>query len=177
MLVFLLIGIWHTATLNAVYFGLYFGVLMALSLLLEPLWKWLGKKLRLPRGGWMAPIRIIRTWILVLLPQFFAYTPTVDKALNIMRRAFTFEAWDFSTFSAHCRIIMPVLEWCILGGAFLLLLIVDILSEKKKDLSTRLARKQIYLRWPLIILLILIVLVFGCYGTDFEAADFIYAQF
>lgn len=177
VLVFLLIGIWHAATLNAVYFGLYFGVLMALSLLLDPLWKWLDKKLRLPEGGWMAPLRILRTWVLILLPQFFAYTPTVDKAFSLMGRAFSFSDWDFSTFSAHCRIIMPELEWCILGAAFLLLLIVDLLSERKKDLSGRLARTPLYVRWPLILLLIMAVLVFGCYGTDFEAADFVYTQF
>ena len=37
--------------------------------------------------------------------------------------------------------------------------------------------KPLYIRWPLIILLIVIVLIFGCYGTDFEAADFVYTQF
>ena len=177
LLVFLLIGLWHGASLNALVFGLYFGVIMALSLLLDPFWKWLGKKLHLPKGGWMTPIRLVRTWILVLLPQFFAYTPDLAKAERIISRAFAFSEYDFSTFVNRCTIIMPALEWYILGGALLLLLIVDIISEKKKDLSTRLARKPIALRWPLIILLILIVLVFGCYGTDFEAADFVYTQF
>ena len=175
VLIFLLIGLWHTVKLNALIYGLYFGVLMALSLLLEPLWKKLGTKL--PKGGWMTPLRLVRTWALVLLPQFFAYTPTADKALRLMERAFTPDAWEFSTFTARCLIIMPSLEWCVLGAAFLLMLAVDILSEKKKDLSGRLARQPIYIRWPLIILLIMIVLVFGCYGTDFEAADFVYTQF
>ena len=62
-------------------------------------------------------------------------------------------------------------------AALLLLLIVDLLSERKKDLSGHLARKPLYVRWPLILLLIMAVLVFGCYGTDFEAADFVYTQF
>ena len=177
VLVFLLIGVWHSAQMNAVYFGLYFGVLMALSLLLDPFWKWLGKKLRLPKGGWMTPLRLARTWLLVLLPQFFAFAPTPEKALSLLERAFTFSEWDFSTFTARCLIVMPALEWWILGGAFLLMLTVDLLAEKKPDLSTRLARRPVYIRWPLILLLILIVLVFGCYGTDFVAADFVYMQF
>lgn len=177
VLIFFLIGIWHTANLNAIYFGLYFGTIMALSMLLEPLWKWLRKKLHLPKGSWMKPFRIVRTWLLVLLPQFFAYTPSVDKALNLLNRAFTFREWDFTNFSIYCRIMMPELEWWILGGAFLLMLIVDIAAEKKKDLGTRLARTPIYIRWPILILLIMIVLFFGYYGTDFSASDFVYIQF
>ena len=43
ILVFLLIGIWHILNMNAVIYGLYFGVIMALSMLLEPLWKWINK--------------------------------------------------------------------------------------------------------------------------------------
>ena len=177
VLVFLLVGLWHGADWNPLIYGGYFGLIVALSMLLEPLWKWLGKKLRLPQGGWMTALRMVRTWLLILPPQFFAYTATPDKALRIMERAFDFTCWDFSTFTTRCLIIMPALEWWILGGAFLLMLAVDILSERKKDLSGRLARKPLYVRWPLIILLIVIVLIFGCYGTDFEAADFVYTQF
>ena len=177
VLVFLLVGLWHGADWNPLIYGGYFGVTVALSMLLESVWKGLGKRLRLPQRGWMTPLRVLRTWALILLPQFFAYTPTPEKAFSLLGRAFDFSSWDFSTFTTRCLIIMPALEWCILGGAFLLLVIVDILSEKKKELSGRLARKPLYIRWPLIILLIVIVLVFGCYGTDFEAADFVYTQF
>ena len=177
VLVFFLIGIWHGVTWNAAYYGLYFGLLMALSLLLSPLWKWLNRTLRLPKGGWMTPVRMARTWALALLPQFFAFAPTPEKALSLIGRAFTFSEWDFSTFVVRCKIIMPELEWYILIGAVALLLIVDILSERQEDLSGRLAQKPLYIRWPLIILLILAVAVFGCYGTDFVAADFVYTQF
>ena len=177
ILVFLLIGLWHNATWNAVIYGGYFGVIMALSLLLDPFWKWLGKKLHLPKKGWMTPIRIVRTWVLVLLPQFFAYPPTLEKSLRIMERAFNFSEWKFNTFVSRCVAIMSPLEWAVLGGAFLILLVVDILCEIKPDLCDALARKPIVLRWPILILLILLVLVFGCYGAGYDASAFLYTQF
>ena len=74
LLVFLLIGIWHTANWNAVIFGAYFGLVMAASMLLEPLWKQMRTALKLPKNGWMAPFRLLRTWVLILLVLLYGRT-------------------------------------------------------------------------------------------------------
>ena len=70
LLVFLLIGLWHAANWNAVIYGAYFGLVMASSMLLEPVWKTMRVTLRLPQGGFMTPLRIVRTWGLILLAQY-----------------------------------------------------------------------------------------------------------
>ena len=48
---------------------IYFGIIMAASTLLEQFWKFLQKRLRLPKGGWMTPVRLVRTWMLILTAQ------------------------------------------------------------------------------------------------------------
>ena len=174
ILVFFLIGIWHGFTMNAVVFGLYFGILMSLSTLLEPFWKWLNKKLHLP--GWiMTPFRLIRTWILILIPQFFAFTPSTEQGFFMLQSVFG--NWSFETFASRCTGIMSELEWIIAGAALLIVLVVDIICEKKPDFCDGVARTHICIRWPLLILLIMSILVFGCYGVGYDGTAFLYTQF
>ena len=174
VLIFLLIGIWHGYLGNAVIYGLYFGVILSLSMLLEPLWKRLNRALRLPPFI-MTTFRLIRTWALLIPPQYFAFTGTLDKAWFMLEK--TFGDWSFDTFVSRCTHIMAPLEWIILGGGLLILLIVDIICEKKNDFCDAVARGPFLLRWLLLMVLIMIVLVFGCYGTGYDSAAFLYTQF
>ena len=174
ILVFFLIGIWHGISMNAVAYGLYFGVLMALSTLLDPLWKRMNKAIRLP--GWiMTAFRLIRTWVLIIIPQFFAFAPTTKDAFFMLGR--TFSNWSFEAFAECCTNIMLPLEWMITGAALLIVLAVDIICENKKDFCDSIARTRLWIRWPLLALLIMCILVFGCYGTGYDSTAFLYTQF
>ena len=176
LLVFLLIGVWHAANWNAVIYGGYFGLLMAVSLLLEPLWKAARQRLHLPKNGWMRPIRVVRTWALVLLAQYFAFTSGPEQGWGLLCQ--TAAGWDFSGFAAQWETVMPALEWIITGAAFALLTAVDLLTEWKNDLCDRLAKPALFwLRWPALILLIVAIAVFGCYGEGFDSASFVYMRF
>ena len=175
VVVFLLIGLWHIANGNAVAFGLYFGVLMALSMLLDPVWKTVNRTLRLPKGGWMTPVRLVRTWALVLFAQYFAFTSSPQQGLDLIRQ--TFSPWDLTGFIEKWTGVMPEIEWIIVGAGLVILLIVDLLTEKKKRVNQWLAGTHVFLRWPLLLLLILAVLIFGRYGHGYDQAGFLYTQF
>ena len=175
LLVFLLIGIWHTANWNAVVFGAYFGVVMAASMLLEPVWKTMRSTLNLPKGGWMTPVRLVRTWILILIAQYFAFTAGPGQGLFLIAR--TLQPWDFSDFAARASGIMEPLEWIIAGAGCLIVLAVDILNELKADVCGRLARAPFFVRWPFLLILIAAIAVFGVYGSGYDSAAFLYMQF
>ena len=175
LLVFLLIGVWHMASWNAVAYGGYFGLVMAASMLLEPVWKTMQRTLRLPKKGWMTPLRILRTILLILPAQYFAFTAGPEQGFSLLRQ--TFAGWNFTGFGERLTAVMPALEWIIAAAAALVLLAVDLLCEHVKDFGGRLARGTVLIRWPLLILLIAAVLVFGCYGTGYDAAAFLYTQF
>ena len=175
LLVFLLIGIWHTANWNAVVYGAYFGLVMGVSMLLKPLWKTLRATLSLPKDGWMTPVRLVRTWALILLAQYFAFTPNPDMGLSLLQG--TFRAWDFSGFAGQATAVMAPLEWLIAGSGCLIVLIIDLLCEKKIDVCGGLAKTHFYIRWPVLLLLILAIVTFGVYGTGYDGAAFLYTQF
>ena len=175
LLVFLLIGLWHAANWNAVIYGGYFGIIMAASMLLEPVWKTMRATLRLPRSGWMMPLRLARTWGLILLAQYFAFTTSPAQGFALLSQ--TFAPWSFAGAAARLTDVMAPLEWLIAGVGCAVVLTVDILCERRVDVCTRLARAPIALRWLLLLLLILTIAVFGMYGAGYSGTDFLYTQF
>ena len=59
----------------------------------------------------------------------------------------------------------------------LVVLLVDILRECGIDVNGRLAKGFFLIRWVVLIALILAILIFGCYGEDFDGAAFLYTNF
>lgn len=76
MVVFLLIGVWHGFYWNAVLYGLWFGLLTAAGMLLDPQFRKIRKCVTAHWGGaaLMKAFGWLRTMAAVLLAQFFACT-------------------------------------------------------------------------------------------------------
>ena len=176
MLVFLLIGIWHLAHWNAVIYGLYFGLLMAASMLLDPLWKTMRTTLNMPvRKKGISISRMIRTWLLILPPQIFAFANDPAQGFSLFRGIF--RSWDFSNAGQRITAVMEPLEWGIAGAGCLIVLLIDILCECKKDVCGGLARTHFWLRWPVLLILILAIVTFGIYGAGYDGTAFLYTRF
>ncbi len=73
--------------------------------------------------------------------------------------------------------IMTAQEWIIAGAAGILVLAVDLLCERKKDVCGTLARTHFWIRWLALLLLILAIATFGIYGAGYDPAAFLYTQF
>lgn len=174
--IFFLVGVWHTANWNAVIYGAYFGVMLSLALLMEPLFKWLRGKLHINvKAWWWKGFGLVRTWGLIVLAQYFAYTASPAQAVKQI--GLTFRNWDFSDFSVRMGRLMEPLEWYIALIALGIVFLVDLLCERGVDVNDKLARTTILIRWPVLIALIVATLVFGCYGAGFDASAFLYTQF
>lgn len=174
-LIFLLIGIWHTANWNAVIYGGYFGLVMSGSILLEPIWKKLDHKLELRKKRWVQYIRILRTWMLILPAQFFAFTNSPAQGIALMAGCFT--PWQFSGAWDRITQIMGASEWGLVAVGLALLLAVDLFDEWKGNFWKRLARTRFWIRWAVLLFLLLTVSVFGIYGQGLEQNAFLYTQF
>lgn len=175
LIVFLLIGIWHTANWNAVIYGAYFGLVMAVSTLLEPVWKTMRTTLNLPKKGWMSCFCLVRTWALVLFAQYFAFTMNPAQALSLMEG--TLRNWSFTGFAALLTQTMKPMEWMIAGVGCAVVLLIDLMCERKIPVCDRLAKTYFFIRWPILLLLILLIAVFGMYGSGYDGTAFLYTQF
>ena len=76
---------------------------------------------------------------------------------------------------------LSAMQLNILMLSMLVLLIVSLLQEyfETKQLKLRdvIAEQNIGFRWTVYLVAIVVVLVFGMYGSDYSATDFIYMKF
>ena len=175
-LIFFLIGIWHAANWNAAIFGAYFGVLLSAALLMEPLFKKTRTLLHINVKGWYWKLfGLVRTWALILLAQYFAFTAGPGQGFALL--AGTFRGWTFTGAAEVFTALLAPLEWYIAAAALVIVLVIDLLCELGVDVNDRLARGFFLIRWIVLLALILAVLVFGCYGVGFDASAFLYTNF
>ena len=175
-IIFLLIGMWHTANWNALIFGTYFGLLMGGAMLLEPLFKLLRKRLHInEKARWWRCFGWARTMLLILLAQFFAFTASPSQAWTLLGGAFA--NWDWRSCGEVMTNLMAWLEWGIAGIALLVVVVIDILCECRVDVNGRLAGGSFLVRWPVLLALILVIVIFGYYGEGFDSAAFLYTNF
>lgn len=174
MVVFLLIGVWHGFYWNAVLYGLWFGLLTAAGMLLDPQFRKIRKCVTAHWGGaaLMKAFGWLRTMAAVLLAQFFACTTSPGMAFGMMGRIFT----DFGAGMTR-NFPLGMQDGVVAIVAVLLMLLVDILCEKQPDLRKKLAASPLYVRWTLLMGLMFLTLIFGCYGAGFDRAAFLYAGF
>ena len=64
----------------------------------------------------------------------------------------------------------------VLVIAVLILFAVGIWSGKKQ-VAEQIESKNLFIRWPIYLILLFAVLIFGIYGPEFSASQFIYFQF
>ena len=176
ILIFVLIGLWHGASWNAAIYGMYFGVVMAVSMLMEPWFRQLRKRWHVrEKHPAIIALRLTRTWLLVLLAQFFAFTAGPREAFSLMGQSLM--GWSVANVGSVLTAIMPGLEWIIVLAALTVLTAVDALDEQGLTIGQRLARGPFPLRWLAMLALIVAIVVLGCYGDGMNGAAFLYTQF
>ena len=143
-------------------------------MVLDPWFRKIRKRVTAHRGGQaaMQAWGWLRTMAAVLLAQFFACTTSPGMAFGMIGRVFT----DFAAPMTR-DFPLSVPDGVVAIAAVLLMLLVDIICEKQPTLRKKLAVSPLYVRWPLLMGLMLLTLIFGRYGAGFDRAAFLYAGF
>ena len=182
ILVFMLVGLWHGPELHFFIWGLYNGLVIALSDILKPVFEKINKKLHVnaKSRGWHV-FQIIRTFIIVNIGWYFDRIVDVPKSFAYLRNSFIkfgnplmLASKDFMNqilgnipdFQSHIVLIM-------LGT--LIIFAVSVLKENKIDVYAEIQKKNIALRWlSYYIPMILVILSLSFSDGD---AGFMYAQY
>ena len=169
IVVFLVSGLWHGAELSFVLWGLIHGVFNVLENILG-----INKKFK--RNILVDSIRRVLTFIIVVFAFIYFRAENIHhgneyilailnnpRSLNLME--------DLSKTKFGTVNIYPLL----VGVA--ILFIFDVLKYNKINLSEKVLKIILPIRWIIYLAFIFAIIIFGVYGPDFSESAFIYFQF
>lgn len=175
LLIFFIVGIWHGAAWKYIAYGMYNGVIIAFSNLMEPVYhKGLSAcHIDSNSKGWKV-FQIIRTFILVNIGWYFDMAVSFRAALSMMKHTFTDLHLSQLTDGSMYALGMSKRDFIYVLFGCLIVLVVSILKEKNISIRESLANRNIVVRWAVYYGLILLILLLGYTGA---AQGFIYANF
>lgn len=172
-------GIWHGAEWKYIVYGLYYYAIVVLGMLFEPLFVKGCAALSINRESkGYHYFQIFRTVCLVNIGMLIFRANSLTEAKNMFLAIFR------NGFSAKESLIhgilghdLGVVEWGLVLGFLLVVLIVGILQEKGLSIRETIASWPLFWRWCLYLAALCLLICAGAYGPGFGAVDFIYAQF
>ncbi len=182
LLVFFLVGIWHGLELHYVLWGLYNGLVIALSDILSPQLEGLGRWLRFPAHPAAARrFRIVRTFVIVNIGWFYDRIYQWGDCMHAFRVVLTPGLFRAGEWAGTMQTLL--LQSGLLSGSRLLLTFagiaaltaVDLLHERGRTVYDSLANRPRIVRWSAYY----VMLVFLQLAMDFSNASsaFLYANF
>ena len=179
LIVFLVVGIWHGADWKYVGFGLWNGLIIMISILLQPVFEATLKKLHInPKAIWWGVFQMLRTFVIVLVGYVFDIAPGFDQAM----RTFWLILTNQNAAAAKLQIGTLGLgkkDFIVIVIGIIVIFTASVIQERHPQTTIRemLDKKSFALRFILIFLGIMSVIVFGIYGSGYNPADFVYMQF
>lgn len=177
LLTFTVLGVWHGPEWKYVAFGVYFGVIIMISRLLEPYYPIVIKKLRINSNCFSWRIfQILRTSFLVVIGMYFSRGQGLKNALKMLVSTFT--VWNPAILFDGTLLTLGLDGKdlvAVIAGAFVLLAVS--LLQRRKCVREILEGQNLVFRWIMLMGLIFAIIIFGKYGPGYDASTFIYERF
>ena len=179
ILLFTLVGLWHGANWGEILFGVFNGVIIMTSTLLEPLFQKIRKPLKMDSLLIWRIFRSLRTFIVITLTRVISRAPGIPAAMSFYRKMFTSPGIGgfISEFSEGGRFAgFDILSYLPVFIGAAALFAVSLTEEITPSHSVRkLLSERPVLRVALEVLCVAVIVVFGTYGLGYDASGFIYA--
>lgn len=176
IIVFLVVGVWHGAAWKYIAYGLYNGLIIAISSLLAPLYRKGFEKFHInPKSGAWHVVQILRTFLLVNISWYFDMAVSLSAAFSMMKSTVTGFSLVTLTDGSLMMLGLDKLDYMILAMGCLVVFLVSFLQERGIKIRESLGRKPLVIRWAVYGMLVFGIPMFGYVMTT--TGGFIYAQF
>lgn len=173
-LVWFTTGLWHGAAWNFIVWGLMNFVVIMISQELEPLYAKFHGKFKLKDKAGYGVFEIIRTILLMSMIRMFDCYRNVPLTFKMVATMFTKPNFKIFTDGSLLELGLASHDYIILVAAFVVILMVSIVKAKRGIVFKN---ETFALRYVLLALLVVVIAVFGAYGTGYDSTQFIYNQF
>ena len=169
LITFLVSGFWHGSSLTYIVWGGLHGLLQIIETLIYPKTR-RGVAVSRRRHWWQLPV----TFVLLCFTWIFFRANSMQDAIWIISRLF----WDIErplNYLQTCIICLGVSRVAATGMFLSVALLTAFdLASLKCDVIDALSRQKFFVRWPVYVLLLVVIALFAPKGV---ATEFIYLQF
>jgi len=176
---FFLMGLWHGANFTYIIACSLQGIYQILGEILRPIKDKINAKLNTKTESFSYILaQILITFSFNLSFCILVRSQTVTDAFNYTKRIFT-EQNPWVLFDGTLYTLgLDRAEFDVLIVSLIVLLIVDLIKYiKKQRIDEFLNNQCIWFRWTALFALIFSIIIFGMYGPEYNAINFIYFQF
>lgn len=176
LIVFLVSGLWHGASITFIIWGILHGGYQVIGNLLIPIKNYITKKFNISTDVFSYKLgQMIFTFILVDFAWIFFRANSISDIKILFNHMFVFNPWIFTDGSLY-NLGLNSKEFLASIIGILIILIINTL-ETKMDLIDSFSHQNLVFRWFIYIITLLIILIFGVYGSGYSEQQFIYFQF
>ncbi len=189
MAVFTVSGLWHGASFAFVSWGILHGIYQVMENAAEvvkrqiekqfPKWQEIiGKQEKEEKSPFSKTLfRTIRTFLIVSFAWLFFRAGDFSNALDMLQSMLRVNNWMILFDGSLYELGVSRNYMNILFVSILLLFVVDYHKYQGKDVADLFLKQGWWFRVSGIMLLLFIILLYGCYGEMYDIQQFIYFQF
>ena len=176
-IVYLIIGIWHGANFRYIAFGLWNGILITASLLMERRFLSWKEKLHIndKSTGWRI-FMTVRTFGLVFIGRYFTRAPRLKTVFTLLGTTVLHP--HFSEFTSVVPTLgLGISDFIIIFVGILIVHGVEFFEERGTDVQTWLNERPALMQLTVLTVSLVVLLLFGIFRAGYISSEFIYKQF
>ena len=170
-------GVWHGFNLHFILWGLINCVIIVISEELTPAYERFHERFAWSNSGGYNAFQIIRMFVLMNLiraTDLFNDVGDYFRRMGSLAWKFNFEVlWDGTLMNLG----LTGTDYMILFAGIVLMFLVSFFSRDNISVRVKLQRIPRAARYAVFLALLIAVILFGSYGIDYNASNFIYNQF
>ncbi len=178
LFVWILTGLWHGTGLNYVVWGIYWGILIILGIILQPFFSKITKKLRIKTESpdWHL-FRKLRTFFLFIISRILTIPSSLQTSKMIFKKIlFELHVGNLIDGTLYKQGLSR-LHFVLILFSLILLYFTSRLEEKGNDVRDWISERQIVVRWGILYCLIFSIIIFGMYDVGYDTSQFVYINF
>ena len=171
-------GLWHGPKWNYIFYGMYYFVILLLEAAIEPVSDSLLSKYMIRKEAkWIRALRIAKTWIIIITGELFFRAENLGTGIKMFISMFNGFSLRQLNRGFFLGMGLDKADYIAILAGCVLVLVVDIIKEKKLLGEEGIRKLCLPVRWALYYSLLFSVILFGAYGIGYDTVDLIYAGF
>lgn len=171
-------GFWHGAGWKYIVYGLYYYALMMLGVFFEPVFEKVCKAIKINRKSKPYQLfQMVRTFVIVNFGMLIFRAEDLGVAGKMLKSIFT--GFDLSVLQVGHKngFHLSLYDYATIIIGFVILVTISVVQEKGIDIKEKIYNLPYYIKVPLLLVFVFVIIIFGAYGEGYGVVDLIYANF